>query len=89
MLGVLALLEESQHWIDPVEQDETGVAVLVAVTLKEYVNVEFSYKMHNEAYCDGRWHRRGGGGRTPRCGNRKDGKRKERSELGDVANHCE
>lgn len=44
MLGVLALLEESQHWTDPVVQDETGVAVLVAVTLKEYVNVKYSYK---------------------------------------------
>lgn len=41
------------------------------------------------AYRDGRWRRRGGGGRAPRCGNSKDGKRKERSELRDVANHCE
>lgn len=42
MLGSLALLEESQHWTAPVEQDETGVAVLVAVTLEEHVNVKYS-----------------------------------------------
>jgi len=33
VLGVLALLEESQHWMEPVVQEETGVAVLVAVTV--------------------------------------------------------
>lgn len=48
MLGVLALLEESQHWIDPVEQDETGVAVLVAVTLKEHVNVKYLFNIDCE-----------------------------------------